>query len=173
MEYWIVYDLVTGAELYAGSGMPGTAAYQHPPEGAGIVVVPQAVIAQQPRDLDALRAALVMGVDNEAERVRSRYVTALPAQIGTYVLKEAAARAWLANSSASTAMLLPEAAARGMTIADLAAEVIANADAWTQLSGAIEGVRFAAKARIAAAPTIGAIVQAALLDWSVLDAPAG
>ncbi|MDP1026400.1 hypothetical protein Q5H91_04180 [Sphingomonas sp. KR1UV-12] len=172
MEYWIVYDLATGAELYPGSGMPGTAAYQQPPEGAGIVVVPQAVVAQQPRDLGALKAALILGVDNDAERARAAIITALPGQVGTYVLKEAAARAWLADNGASTAMLQPEATARGMTIAALAAEVIANAEAWAQLSGAIEGMRYAAKARIAAAATIGAIVEAAVIDWSVLNAPA-
>lgn len=172
MEYWIIYDLVTGEELYTGSGQPGTAAYQKAPEGAGIIIAPPAMVMQVPRNLDALREALVMGVNNEAERARARYVTALPAQIGTYVLKEAAARAWIADNAAPAVMLEPEAAARGMTIAALAAEVIANADAWARLSGAIEGLRFAAHARIAGATTIGAIAQAAVVDWSVLDASA-
>lgn len=172
MEFWIIYDLETGLELYAGSGAAGSTIYQQVPDGAGIVQVPQAVILQMPRNLDALRAASVLSIDNQAEVARSRYVTALPAQIGTYVLKEAAARAWLADPSASTAMLEPEASARGMTIAALAAEVVAMADEWVRLSGAIEGLRFAAKTRLAQATTIGAIVAAATIDWSTLDAAA-
>ncbi len=172
MEYWIVYDLATGEELYTGSGMPGTAAYQQAPEGTGVIMVPQAVVAQQPRNLGALKAALTLGVDNEAERRRGVIITALPGQVGTYLQKEAAARQWLADNSAPTAMLAPEAAARGMTVADLAAEVIANAEAWAYLSGQIEGLRFAAKVAIAGATTIGAIVQAAVIDWSSLDASA-
>lgn len=172
MESWIVYDLATGEELFARQGAVGMAAYQWLPEGAAVVVVPAAVVATLPRDYAPLKAQLVDAVDAEAEAVRARYVTALPAQVGTYLLKEAAARAWLADNSASTAMLQPEATARGLTLDDLAAEVIANAEAWARLAGAIEGLRFAAKARIAAATTIGAIVEAAVIDWEVLHAPA-
>lgn len=172
MEYWIIYDLETGEELYAGSGSIGTGAFQKVPDGAGILIVPQAVVAQRPRDLEALRTALVIGVDNQAEQARARFVTALPAQVGTYLLKEAAARAWLADGAAPTVMLQPEATARGMTIAQLAAEVIANAEAWATLAGSIEGLRFAAKERIAAASTIGAIASAAVIDWESLDAAA-
>lgn len=171
-EYWIVYDLASGEELYAGQGQDGAASYQQLPENAGLLLVPQAVVVHQPRDLDTLRAALAIGIDNAAEQIRARFVTALPAQVGTYLLKEAAARAWLADETASTVMLEPEATARGMTIAALAVEVIAHAEAWARLAGAIEGLRFAAKTRIAAATTIGAIAEAAVVDWSVLDAPA-
>lgn len=173
MEYWIIYDLATGEPLTRASGSVGQFAIQRVPEGCGIVQVPWAVVAQPTLDLDVLRAFVAMRIDQEAEQVRARYVTALPAQIGTYVLKEAAARAWLADSSASTAMLAPEAIARGMSIADLADEVIANADAWTALSGAIEGLRFGAKRLVAEAVTIGGIATAAHVDWTVLDAPAG
>lgn len=173
MEYWIVYDADSGEELWRGSGPAGSGAVQPLPDNAALLLVPQSVIATPTIDLDALRVALSLSIDNAAEQARARFVTALPGQIGTYVLKEAAARAWLADSSAPTAMLAPEADARGMTIADLAAEVIANADAWTQLSGAIEGLRFGAKWRIAEATTIGNIALAAQIDWTVLDAPAG
>lgn len=171
-EYWIVYDLATGAEVYVGRGAPGTAAYQQAPEGCGVILAPAAMVQQVPRNLDALREALVMGVDNAAERARARFITALPGQVGTYWMKAEVARRWLADNTASTVMLASEATARGMTIADLAAEVVANADAWAIIADQIEGIRFAAKRAIAEATTIGGIAQAAVVDWSVLDAPA-
>jgi len=173
MEAWIVYDLASGEELYAGTSPAGTASSQVLSEGAGLIVVPLALIAQRPRDLDALRSALILGIDNDAERARSRFITALPGQVGTYWLKERVARRWVADPTTPAAMLQPEATARGMTLAELADEVIANAEAWEQLAGAIEGLRFGAKVAIGAATTIGAIVEAARVDWSVLDAAAG
>jgi hypothetical protein len=171
MEFWIVYDLATGEELYVGQGAIGTAAYQQAPEGCGVILVPAAMVRQVPRDLDALRAALVMGVDNEAERMRATHITALPGHVSAYWLKAEAARRWLADNDASTVMLASEARARGMTIAELAAQVIAKADAWAIVADAIEGIRFTAKAAIEAATTIGAIAQAAVIDWTVLDEP--
>jgi len=173
-EYWIVYHIETGEELYPGSSdYAGAHAYQHVPDGAGMVVVPADVAHSMPRDLFALRAALLARVDEQAEQVRSRFITATPGQIGTYVLKEAAARAWLADNTAPTVMLAPEAASRGMTIAALVEEVIANAEAWTHLSGLIEGGRFAAKAAIASATTIGGIAEAEKVDWSAVLNPDG
>lgn len=174
MEHWIVFDLASGEARWRGSGPYGAAAAQPLPEGLGVVIVPQAVVASPTDDLDlaSLRAALINSVDMQAEQRRSLYITALPGQVGAYWLKEAVARRWLADNAVSTAALQPEATARGMTIAELAAEVIANAEAWELLSGVIEGVRFTAKVGIDTASNIGGIVQAATLDWSDLDAPA-
>jgi len=172
MEFWIAYDTETGVELWRGSGTPGTAAIQPLEDGVSLILVPQTVVASRVIDLDALREALKIGIDNEAERQRSRFITALPGQVGAYWMKADAARRWLTDNSSSTVMLASEATARGMTIADLAAEVVANADAWAFVADAIEGVRFAAKRAIAEATTIGGIAQAAVVDWSALDAPA-
>ena len=165
-DFWVVYDKTSGEELYRGSGAPGAAGYQTLPDGTALIAVPMEVVRSPALNLDALRDALSISIDNMAEQMRSRFVTALPAQIGTYVLKESAARAWLADNDASTVMLAPEAAARGMTVAELAAEVIANANAWNELSGQIEGIRFGAKARVTSATTIGAMAEAAYVDWS-------
>lgn len=170
MEYWIVYDVASGEELWRGSGSLGTGAFQQLPKGAALIVVPQAVIARPVLDLDALRETLASRVDAEASAVSGRFITATPAQIGIYVLKEVAARTWLLDREASTLMLAPEAQARGMTVEALAAEVVAQADTWTAIAGMIEGVRMGAKARLAAADTLGAIVAAAALDWSAVAA---
>jgi len=171
-DFWVVYDQASGEELYRGSGAAGAGDYQALQEGTALVVVPMEVVRSPVLDLDVLRNVLANRIDNMAEQVRSRFITALPAQVGTYVLKEAAARAWLADNTAPTVMLQPEATARGMTLEHLATEVIALADQWSTLSGAIEGLRFGAKARLAAANTVGAIAAAAVVNWSDLDAPA-
>lgn len=168
MEYWIVYDRDTGTALYRGAGPAGTAAMQSIPDGASYVFVTQSMMQAPEIDLDLLRAYLTIGIDNEAERMRGRFITALPGQVGAYVLKAQVARRWIADNSASTVGLASEAQARRMTIADLAAEVIANEEAWLLASDAIEGVRFAAKVAIAEAQTFGAIVEASKVDWSAL-----
>jgi hypothetical protein len=168
MEYWIFYDLASGEERMRGSGPIGTAAVQRVPEGLGIALVPAAAAMGQTLDLDLIRAALEIQIDNEAEQVRGRFITALPGQVGTYWLKAEVARKWLADNTSSTVMLASEARSRRMTIADLAAEVIANADAWAFAADAIEGLRWDAKFEMAQATTFGAIVEASKVDWSAL-----
>lgn len=171
-ENFIVYDKASGKELWRGSRPAGTGISRPLPDGAGILFVPQEVMEQIEIDLDALRTALSEGVDNAAERTRARYVTALPAQVGIYLLKANAIRRWLADRTASTAMFQPEANSRGMTLEALADEVLALEAQWEIIGGEIEGLRFGAKRAIAEATTIGAIAQAAMVDWTVLDASA-
>ncbi len=168
MEYWIVYDLASGKDLWRGSGSFGSAISQQLPEGAGLVVVPQAVIASPALDLNALRAALALQVDTEAERVRQLFLTPGAGQAMTYARKEAEARAWQADDTAVTPFLSAEAPARGMTVAALAAEVITLSDAWTSVGALIEGLRMGAKTQITAAETLGAIVAAGNVEWGTL-----
>lgn len=172
MESWIVYDIATGEELFAGQGTTGAAASQWVPEGAAIVVVPAAVVASRPRDYAPLKVEIERRIDAAAEVVRARFATSLPLQVGTYLMKEAAARRWLADPAASTVMLQPEATGRGMTLTALAAEVIARYEQWAVASGLIEGARWTAKTRLAAATNLAGIVAAGVIDWSVIDAPA-
>lgn len=166
-EYWLVYDPTTGAELYRGSGSPGTAAAQILPEGAALVLVPQAVVASPELNLSALRAALTYGIDTEAEATRLHYLTPGMGQALTYQRKEAEARAFVADNGAATPFLAAEANARGVPIAIVAGEVVATADAWVAIGSAIEGKRMAAKAALADAQTFGEIVAAAAVDWSM------
>lgn len=167
MEYWIIFDRETGAELYRGSGSAGMAAAQQLPEGAGLVVVPQSVVASAQLNLDALRAALAARIDAEAELVRQRFLTPGAGQAMTYQRKEAEARAWLADDATPVPFLAAEAPARGMTIAALAAEVVALADAWVSVGAAIEALRMGGKAAVEVAGSLGTIVQAAQIDWTI------
>lgn len=116
-------------------------------------------------DLAALRARAAEQIDAEAEKVRSRFLTPGAGQALTYQRKEAEARAVLDDTSASTPFLTAEAAAREMTVAALAAEVVAQADAWVIVGAAIEGLRMGAKAQIGAADTPEAIAEATTINW--------
>lgn len=165
MEYWIVYDRESGEELWRGSGSTGSAAIQPLPDGAALAVVPQQVIAGRDLDLPLLRAVKCAEVDVAAETLRLRFLTPGAGQAMTYTRKEAEARAWTADAAAPVPFLTAEAQARQMTLADLAAEVIAQADAWVTVGAAIEAIRMSAKADVAAAATLGAIVGAANVAW--------
>lgn len=165
MEFWIVYDIETGAELYAGSGNTGSAAYQQVPEGAALIVVPQAVVARTPRDLDALRAALIVGVDASAEDVRQRILTPGAGQALVYSAKLAEARAVLSGADEPTPFLTAEADARSITVAEMAAQVVAAAARWAQAGAAIEATRACAKQELFQAATLGGLIEAARVAW--------
>jgi len=169
MEHWIVYDLESGDERWRGSGSIGSAAQQQLPEDLGVVIVPQAAIVGAALDLGVLRDTAAASIDAQAEVVRQSILTPGAGQAMTYQRKEAEARAWSLNNLTATPFLSAEAGARGMTIADLAAEIIELADAWVAIGAAIEGLRMGAKAAVGRAANLGAIVAAGKVDWSVLN----
>lgn len=65
----------------------------------------------------------------------------------SWAKQESEARAWTTSNTASTPILNAISTARGITLAQQAAKVIANADVYAQIAGAIIGKR---QARIAA-----------------------
>ena len=169
MEHWIVYDLESGDERWRGSGSVGSAAQQQLPEDLGVVIVPQAAIVGAALDLGVLRDTAAASIDAQAEGVRQSILTPGAGQAMTYQRKEAEARAWSLHNDTATPFLSAEAGARGMTIAELAAEIIELADAWVAIGAAIEGLRMGAKAAVGRAANLGAIVAAGKVDWSVLN----
>ncbi|WP_137898355.1 hypothetical protein [Sphingomonas sp. 2SG] len=171
MEYWIVYDLVSGIERYRGAGSVGTAELQSLPEGLGIALVPAAAVQQADVDLDVIRAAVVGQIDMQAEQARQVFLTSGAGQALTYQRKEAEARAWVADHAAAVPFLAAEAATRAVPIAELAAAVIKRADTWTAAAAAIEALRIGAKAAVANAATLGAIVSASRVAWSSILSP--
>lgn len=172
MEYWIIYDLATGQDRVRGSGSTGMVAAQVVPEGCGIVRVPPGALYGETIDLAVIREAFASEIDAEAEVARTLFITALPGQVGAYLLKANAARRWLADEASSTAMLQPEATARGLTLEALCAEVLQREADWEGAAGPIEGIRLGAKAALSAATTLGAIVAARRVDWSAINAAA-
>jgi hypothetical protein len=171
MEYWIVYDLASGAERWRGSGVTGAAAGQVLPEGLALVLVPSQALEGEALDLDVLRKMSSNLIDLQAEQARQAFLTPGAGQALTYQSKEAEARAWINDKRTAVPFLAAEAAARGMPIADLVAAVIKRADRWTAAGSAIEGLRMGAKAAVANAKTLGAIVSAGRVEWSSILPP--
>ncbi|TCP30685.1 hypothetical protein [Sphingomonas sp. BK235] len=164
-EFWVIYDPIDGNERWRGSGPAGASALQEIPEGLSLAVVPMEVVRTAQLDLEVLRTFACRKVDQSAEALRMRFLTPGAGQAITYTRKEAEARAWSIDNSVAVPFLTREAAARSMTLADLAAEVISQADAWVMVGAEIEGMRMGAKTSVAAAETFGAIVAAAELQW--------
>ena len=165
-EYWIIYDVATGAELMRGHGPNGSSAIQVLEEGWGLMPVSRAAAASLPLDLELVRADLRAKVDADAENVRALFITTGSGQALSYQRKEAEARAWTDGDAPETApFLAAEAAALGIGITALAATVIAQADAWVAVGSIIEGARIGAKAAIGAADNLTNLAAAATVDW--------
>jgi hypothetical protein len=106
------------------------------------------------KDLTDLKTAARAAVCDKAEAVRNVYLTPGSGQAITYTRKEAEARAWVAGGDPATAPFLSaEAASTGMSIDELAAIVIGQADAWVATGSAIEARRRGLLVAIDAATT--------------------
>lgn len=121
-------------------------------------------------DVAALDAHLHALIDRGAGLFRQRFITTVPGQEMTYLRKEAEARAVVAGDEAGP-MLSAEAAATDADVAELAASVVAQADAWLQLGALIEGARIAAKRAVTAAGTEADKWAASDVYWEGLVAP--
>jgi hypothetical protein len=125
--------------------------------------------------LASLKEAWKRTVDQSAESARQRYITPGYGQSLVYETKrrEAAVVAALLGvpmepTQADCPHLWAEAAGLGLTVAAIAAEVTAQANAWLAASAQIEVLRLTAKATIDAAqtePEILAAAAAALGAW--------
>lgn len=88
-------------------------------------------------------------------------------EIASWPKQEEEARAYVANNSASTPWMDAAVAARGITKADLATKIIANADLFTAASGQLSGKRQRLRDQILA---LGDSVTQAQLDaiqWGI------
>lgn len=119
-------------------------------------------------DLVWLKPALYARIDTAAEIFCKSFVTPGETQMVRYQRKEAQARAYLADSNASVPMLEAEAAATGVTVATLAATVVATADAWGIIMDMVEGARIGAKKAVLDAATAPEAVLASQVDWQGL-----
>lgn len=99
----------------------------------------QAIIDAYP--LAALQADVVADIDAHARALRELVVRdTSPAEMASWPIKRAEALAFAANGDpASAPMLAVEAAARGVSLGDMAAMVTAKATALSALEAAISG----------------------------------
>ena len=109
-------------------------------------------------DLSPMKRAMTDAANARAEAVRCMFLTPGSGQAITYARKEDEARAWTAEADpAAFPFLSAEATATGATLADTAALVIAQADAWVTIGAAIEGNRRGLVVAIEAAPDVASL----------------
>lgn len=172
-EACVFYSLETGEFNGGWNGVDaGAGAFQQVPEGMGVLVVPlQAVAANGSLNMPLIVSYFSALVDAGADRVCSNYVTNTPSQFETYRRKEEEARRVLAGDSGPTVFLSAEASALGITVEDLAGQVVAQADAWLPMAAAIEAARRKAKVDIAEAENLAALKAATIIDWQAVVSP--
>lgn len=119
-------------------------------------------------EIAALEEMLLRQIDHDAGQFRLRFITDVPGQAQTYTEKEAEALAYQNNPDGSYPIIEAEAAASGMSVADVAAIVISTAAQWRVLGAAIEGQRMGAKRAVQAAETYSGKLAAAEVDWEAL-----
>jgi len=171
-EYYVVYDTASGAARWRGSGSTGATAAQRSslPEGLAVMEVPLEALTADDVDIEPVKAFVCAKIDRAAEALRDSYITPGSGQALTYQYKAQEALAWQADHNAPTPFLAAEAAALGMTLADLVAEVLAQRDAWIAIGSTIEGARRKAKADVTAAGDFAALAAASAVDWSGVGA---
>lgn len=173
MQYWIIFDKVTGEELVRGSGSDLNAASdQVLQENEGILVVPYQALAVRPTDMALVVDHLHRVIDAEAEEVRSRFITPGSGQAITYMEKRLEAEAWADDPGATVPILTAEATALGVPLADVVAEVLGAVTIWKTAAALIEGTRRGAKMAVTGASGNLADMQAAAqIDWVALMQP--
>ena len=109
-------------------------------------------------NLAPCKRSMIDAVNNRAEAVRNLFLTPGSGQAITYARKEDEARAWTAEADpAAFPFLSAEATATGATLADTAALVLAQANAWVTIGAAIEGNRRGLVVAIDAAPDVASL----------------
>lgn len=110
----------------------------------------QAELAEQEAAaLVASYADIPMWRERKSEEIRSMAEEALvelstkypEREVSTFTQQELEARAFLADSSSSAPLITAIAAERGITVAELAAKIVVNADEYAQKAGKIIGRR--------------------------------
>lgn len=119
-------------------------------------------------DAALIDARLHARIDAEVGEFRCKFITNIPGQEMTYLRKESEARDFIAEGAGPWPVLSAQHDATGEPIADIAAAVVAQADAWLVLGAKIEAARMAAKQAVAAAETREAKEAAAVVDWKAL-----
>lgn len=93
------------------------------------------------------RQEMLAGIDIKAGAVRSRYITTVPGQEATYILKGAQARRFLDSGFAGSPpnLVQAEADATGDTPKQAAVRILAEEEQWTGLAATIEKIRRSGK----------------------------
>lgn len=125
-------------------------------------------------DLEAVRRDTLRAIDSRAGEVRSLFITEVPGQQGTYLLKAADAHAYIdagyPPDASPYVWVEAEAAARGVTATEVADLIVAEEAQWIQLGVAIEQARMGGKTAVRAAGDVATIETTLADTLAALDA---
>lgn len=106
---------------------------------AGAAVVPY---AWPPASVAAAASVRIAGINTECNQRLAAVTAAYPSsEIASWDKQELEARAYMADPAASVPLITTLAQSRGLTVADLAARILAKADQYAVKAGAIIGRR--------------------------------
>ena len=112
----------------------------------------------------AAAAPIVAECHAQIDGIADRAFTSSASRAARYIRKESEARAYVTTEEPDEEdfpMLAAEAAARSITVGELAADVIAAADAYALLAAQVEAARASARIAIEVASTVQAMQAAA------------
>ncbi|HEX7856085.1 MAG TPA: hypothetical protein VF503_20585 [Sphingobium sp.] len=115
---------------------------------------------------DIIRSGVAEIIDQSADTFCAQFITTGSTQRVRYDFKAEEARAFQANSDTSVPILAGEAALKGISVADLAASVLAKVDEEKQVAALVEPKRTFAKEQLASLTNIRDMVALAQIDWT-------
>ena len=93
--------------------------------------------------LDAIKAQAAIDIDNQSGLTRAKYITDVPGQAATYLLKADQATKYKDGNyqGAIPGLVQSEATARGISAQQAADAIIAEQDQWVALATGVETIR--------------------------------
>ena len=168
MPAWVVYNIADGQERWRQQDQnPDAARQQVLPEGMALLECSPEVLSTIPINLDLLKAELRHKIDKATEEQRKKIITSEPSKIAAYFYKETQARAWIdgVSNPVDFPWLALEAAAVDMSITDLAALIISNANANGLAGAQVEATCMGAKKALADATNLTEVAAALNITW--------
>jgi hypothetical protein len=150
---------VSDADYRAAMLRPTGHEFAFDPSGQLVITAPPAPTLDQTKA--AKLAELAAEFSKRMAAVKAGYPNE---EVLSWAEQKAEASAYSADMTAPSPLLSSMASARGITVADLAARVLANAQAWSVASGALIGKRQAYEDKVDAATDASTVAAIAWTD---------
>lgn len=173
MATWFFCHATTGQILGAGiEGDVAAASAMTAPPGTTLYVTPDGMVRDPysaTPDFTNLKNYYRTKIDAEVGAVRVQFITDVPGQAQTYEKKESEARLWTDGDEVTNPdrypFMLAEAQVRGIAIAQVRAEIMAQVNQLTPVAALMEAHRVNAKQNVLTAATLPDIIAAAVIPW--------
>ncbi|HEX7852330.1 MAG TPA: hypothetical protein VF503_01380 [Sphingobium sp.] len=168
---WFHCDAATGAIVTGGVAPPIDAPRQVAPEGEILIVVDDGMVGRpfsEEPDFTSLKAKLSNDIDMGAAAAHQKFYTDV---LGRRDETVAEARRWQAgDDAAGYPFMSAEAQVRGLSVAQVQEEIMAEVNRLTPTAALIEAHKVAARQAVQNAANLPVIVGAADVDWLSLVA---